>query len=732
MFAAALVAVLAVGVAKESLVAWGIVSVLVFGAGMGSGSWRRAWGWFLVAVAAGGLLAIKQSEERRQLRSILTVGPLRLEARIVSDPKGDADFWVAAARVLSGPHAGTTLSWRGSGEVPVKGSRVRASGRAAPLPEPRNPGEFDVANWLRQQGMIAVFQADMAHSRVWTDGWASWQAGLRRSFREAVTAGLEETSEAAAVLRAVVIGEMPADAETLVAAYRDSGTLHVFSVSGLHVAMVASMGWVVLRACGVSRRWAVVALLPLVFGYSWLTGNSAPALRSAWMTAVFLGAFALRRQGDLLNVLGTVLLVGALWDGRMIFQPGVQLSYGVVAAIAVGLRVSRSWLVSGEKPELYLPREMMGRWRLLMEKMRKKAAQYFAVSSAACVGSAPLTVWHFGMATPVSILAGIPILPMVYLMLVGGLASAVVYPWVPPLARGINRANGMLAGATTRLAEGFSAIPGGHFSTGNREPFLLVYDLRRGAGAACFSTGKEAVLIDVGDRSGFRSRVTSSLKTLGVAPRTVVLTHPDGRHLGGGEKVWERLPVRQALLPVEHSRSPAFRQWLEEAPKQGVKLEIARVGGKLPLDETTWLEILHAPDPGNTQARADARVAIFRLHWEGWKILFIGDAGTDTEMAMLNAGVECSADVIVCGRPHHDRNLSDAFLRAVSPRAIIASNADYPANERLPDGQIAYWERLGIEVFDQKRTGGVTLKLGKNGELILKGFVDGSEVRLGK
>ena len=113
------------------------------------------------------------------------------------------------------------------------------------------------------------------------------------------------------VIRAVVIGEQPPDADDLVAAFRNSGTLHAFSVSGLHVAMVGSIGWLLLRdspECrGGGRCWC---LLPLIFGYSWLTGNSPPAVRSAWMAAVFLGAFVFRRRPDLLNALGAVLLVG--------------------------------------------------------------------------------------------------------------------------------------------------------------------------------------------------------------------------------------------------------------------------------------------------------------------------------------------------------------------------------------------------------------------------------------
>ncbi|MFT3992126.1 MAG: ComEC/Rec2 family competence protein [Luteolibacter sp.] len=723
LFAAACVALIAVFAVQGF---WR--GLLILAVGIFSGNSKRSAVWLLVALLAGAGFWWRTSEAERQSREMVAAGPLKLQAEIVGDPKGEPEFWSASARVISGPFVDAKLSWRGRGDMPVKGSLVRAQGHAMPLPEPRNPGEFDKADWLRQQGVVAVFEASTA-TQVHTGKFAAWQADLRRKFRTAVTAGLEETSRASMVIRAVVIGEMPKDEEELVASYRDSGTLHVFSVSGLHVAMVASMGWFVLKWVGVPRRRAVLGLLPLVFGYSWLTGNSAPALRSAWMTAVFLGAFVFRRQGDLLNALGAVLLVGVLWDGRMIYQPGVQLSYGVVAVIAVGVGFTERWFERLKQPDLLVPQGLMTRGQAWRRNLRRKTARYFSVSIAAWAGSTPLTIWHFGVVTPVSILAGIPILPMVYLLLVLGLASEVVHPWVPAVARGINQVNGKLADATTWVARGFSSLPGGHFSVKSREPFLLVYDLPRGAGAACFSNENDAVLLDAADRAGFKYHVAPSLKMLGISPETLVFSHPDGAHLGGGEKIWETFPIRQVLLPVAESRSPAFKLWQEEAID--VKRQVAQTGGKLRFGENVWLEILHAP-PGDVRVQADQRVAIFRLHWKGWKILFTSDAGTDTEAAILQTGNDCSADVIVCGRPRHDSNLSDAFLTAVYPRAIIASNAVFPANETLLAEQVRYWKNQGIQVLDQQKTGGVTLTLGRDHELILRGFVDGSEVKVKK
>ena len=116
-------------------------------------------------------------------------------------------------------------------------------------------------------------------------------------------------------------------------------------------------------------------------------------------------------------------------------------------------------------------------------------------------------------------------------------------------------------------------------------------------------------------------------------------------------------------------------------------------------------------------------MAIFRLHWRGWKILLTSDAGMGTELRLLDAGTDVSADVIVAGRNRTDITLCDRFIDAVNPRAIVASHPPYPESERLPPTSVAYWRSRGIHVIDQAEAGGVTLGVDGNGALAIEGFL---------
>ncbi len=725
LFATSIVVTGGVAMADIHIAAAAVVITLAAAAACRWIHWKTGCIWWLCASLAVAVFLIRSHARDEAGRRLLATPHGPAQAVLLKDPQGNPRHWSAPARLIGGPVPGTRVWWEGSGPVPVAGSIVAAEGVFENLPSPRNPGEFDRGAWLRRQGTAAMFRTDWKPGAVTTGKWAARGAAIRHGFRHRVTDGLDPHSESAAVIRAVVIGEPPPDADSLIAAFRNSGTLHAFSVSGLHVAMVGSIGWLFLSWLGVPRRWAVIALLPLIFGYSWITGNSAPAVRSAWMAAVFLGAFVFRRKPDLLNALGAVLLAAMLWDGRLLFQAGVQLSYGVVAAIAIGTAwASRafSWMA---KPDPFLPESIMNRGQAFLLDLRRRIAQSLAVSLAAAIGSAPLTILHFGLVTPVSILAGLVLIPLVFVLLTAALVSVALSPVLPPAARAVNQANGWVANLSVRSAEFFAAIPGGHFQT-RREtrPMLIVYDLDYGAGAACFSGGKDgAVLIDCGDRQSFRQRVTPSLRSLGIEPDSAVLTHPDGNHLGGGSTVWQAFPIRQALLPVELARSPSHRQWLREAPAAGVRTLQAAETKTLAFPDDATLEVLHAPDPKAVNTLADDRVALYRLHWHGWRILFTSDAGMGTELRLLDKGLDLSADVIIAGRHRGDLTLCDRFLDAVHPMAILASNPPYPDSERIPPDAAAYWKSRGIQLVDQAVTGGVTLTIDDHGRLVITGYL---------
>lgn len=686
-----------------------------------------------LALAAGLLHAARtrpQVAARSQIEEA-TIRSAEATAKVATTPKISGGGWTALADL----ERGGRVWWWGRGLPPARGEVIRAQGDFLPFPQRRNPGTFDTAGWLHRQGAWGVLDERGERAALAPPGPVErWGDRLAESFRAAVTNGLEPTSREAAVIRAMVLGDSPVDDEPLVEAYRASGTLHVFSVSGMHVAMIGFIGWFALKWLGVPRRPAIVLIILGMFAYAWVTGMKPPAVRSVTMGAVILGAFFLRRRPDLLNTLGFALLLAVLVDGHLIFQPGVQLSFGVVAVMGIATTLAtRPFLwISWKEP--YLPRLLYSKWQEGWLKFREKLALALGGSTAASVGSIPLTLWHFGFLAPVSILASTLIGVFVLALMSLALLAVALSP-VRPAQEWVNRGNGVVAWTCTWIAKTFAAIPAGNHTFARGRPgenFLTVYDPGYGNGAAVLHEEGRTVLFDTASAGSFRYLVAASLKSMALEPRDLVLSHPDGGHIGGAIEAIDAYPVRQILAPVTKARSKQYRELMAQADQREIPVVLGNPAVRYEVSGGAWIEVLHQPDATDQNTMADERVMICRLHWRGWKILFVSDAGWRTERLMLESGRDLSADVIVAGRHRNDSSLGDSFLHAVKPRAIIAGHADFPHAERIPRGWAADCERKGIQLFNQGQTGAVSLIPQADGSLEIQGFMDGSSLRLSR
>lgn len=658
------------------------------------------------------------------------MGLSQVEGRLIEDGVGGEDRWSAIARLHGGGFDGKKVSWSGAGKPPPAGTELKAPGVFRGLEGARNPGGRDRAAMLRQKGVVAMFRADEMMTESWIGPYSVAAAEVKMGFHEAIVAGLDENGRAAKVIRAVVIGERSDDSLGLVRAFRESGTLHLFTVSGMHVMMLGSMVWFALKWMGLPRRFAIPLIILAMFGYVWLTGNGPAAMRAAWMGTVFLGAFAFRRRTDLLNALGAVLLVSLIWDPRMIRMPGVQLSYGVVAAIGLGTSAMRwcfGWLA---KEEEFLPDSEMGDVRRLWLSLRRKVAEALSVSAAASVGSAPLAAFHFGVVAPVSVVATVVLAPFVYALLGLALVSALLNPFWENGSRAINSINSHAATGCAEMSLFFAGLPGSSLPAAfPKADKLIIYDLEYGASAACFapSTGN-AVLIDTGGAFSLESEIGDSLMRLGIRPDSAIFTHSDAGHIVGPGLLLEMFGMRQVASGMIPNPGSTARTWEEDT--KGVRFLKPKKGDRLDLGNGAYAEILLSPHDDFVGSLADDRTLVFMMHWKDWKILWLGDAGRLSEQAMLESGVDLKADAIVAGLHESDISLTQNFVRVVEPKLIVIPRRAGIEMDGFRGRQRRLWEKEGVKTIDQAVAGGLTVSIDLWGNLEFEGFVDRSKLSL--
>ncbi len=596
------------------------------------------------------------------------------------------------------------------------------------LPEPpRNPGEMDVPDYQLRHG----FAAGMAVTRVqllkvshssWQFTLRSWAEQSRAWIVRSLSAGLEDQPEEKAVLLAMALGSSDAAGERLEAAFRQSGTLHIFAVSGLHVALLAGIFALGLRLLGAGVGRATWLLIAAVFFYAFITGWLPSAVRAAIMIAVHLLAVVWNRKSDLQNSLGLAALLIWLMDSQQLFHPGFQLSFLVLAAIAWFAPPLLSLTEPWTRADPFLPPSLIPR----LEKLRLMSCRFVAglccTSAAAWVGSLPLTLGHFRTMTPVGLLANTVLVPASAVSMGAsclGLLSAGL--GLEKVQIAMNRLNGHLAWGLIGGAEFFSKLPGANFTLDlrfRRDPplhELQVLSLNEGGAAAFLRTPSAQWLIDCGSRSEWGRVVEPFLRQEGVNRLTgLVLTHGDSQHVGAAIAALElgRPRLHSSVLEPwpRDSNRVTLRQLARQVPVDSARWHRHYAGNRLELGGKAWAEVLH-PTEFDAESRSDDRALVLLLHLPPIRVLMLSDAGQGILQKLQERYPDLSCEVIVRGQNLTNSQGIEALITATGAQAVISSHDERDVQERIPESLREFCQLKKIRLVDLRQEGRALLEI---------------------
>lgn len=604
------------------------------------------------------------------------------------------------------------------------GEVLEVEGRFFVPSRERNPGVFsELEAWQRSgiSGGFKVRRSQYVGLRNWEAPFR-WAEDLRDYLRTRVVNGVPESWAGREVILAMVLGEKPARSSEVSRAFRESGAMHVFAVSGLHVTLVGSLLWMVLINFPVPRR---IGLFVVIFGmivYAFTTGLKPPAVRATVMGACLLGAFFFRRRPSVFNALSLSVILVVLWRPAQVYEVGFQLSYGVLLMLCLG--ASLALRLTGRIAELdpFFPHRLLSVGQRRVLGFRKYLAGLGASSLAAWVGSMPMMLWYFGVVTPVAVLASVVLIPVTIMVLGLAFLGALLGLIWEPLEKGVNGINGGVATAGFYVADGCSKLPFGHWQTGQlSEADWVVFDTQNG-GAASFLDVKGGAMVDVGNANFYYDELRRILGRWTVNLEQVFLTHPDGDHVGALPLLLERGNLKRAVLPVERALSPSYREFLAKA--QGGEIELVRgeVGDRYELDDEVWVEILSMGSEEQNEM-ADHRMMVMKINWKGWRVLVTGDLGMLGELALLESGVDLRADVVLMGRHAWGVSGQHQFLKATGAKVVITSGSRVPAFEMPPQRWVAHVRSQGYHLFNQWESGAVLMDFEED-ELRVWSYVD--------
>lgn len=269
-----------------------------------------------------------------------------------------------------------------------------------------NPKEFDYRKYLQSKDIEQ--QCFLSANQIVKVGWQKGNPIVDRAlfFREQMMhkfAGNIKDSSSLQLAMALIFGyRSQIDIDTI-DVFRNTGTVHILSVSGLHVGLVFALLTLLLKwmnRFSYGRHIRSVVILLAVWFYVILTGMSPPILRAGIMITFFIVSIGANRTQVPLNTLFASALFILIFSPKSLFDVGFQLSYLAVLGILILYPLFKSF---------YRPKQRLA--RIIVD--------YIYISIAAQLFTLPVILYYFGQFPtyfiPANLFIAIPSTAIMYL-----------------------------------------------------------------------------------------------------------------------------------------------------------------------------------------------------------------------------------------------------------------------------------------------------------------------------
>ncbi len=660
-------------------------------------------------------------------------------------------------------------------DVPFEyGDRLQMQIRLRSPQQFGTPGAFPYADYREREGWSGVATLSrLDRVRKVGEGGNPLLRPLyrwRERIRQNILASMDQ--EPAALLLALIIGETGYLTEPIREVFSASGTTHILSISGSHLALVSVLifgltRWILLHLPApvllrlslrkIPSQWAALMTAGPVLFYAFLAGGEVATLRSLAMIWVYLFSIWINRSGDLKTSLSLAALLIVAVHPQAIFDLSFQLSFLSVLMITLTF----SWWQANFPEEV--PKKERSRYHTyLIEPGRLM----FLSTLGATLGTAPLTLFYFHQFSWIGLFANLLLIPLAgWLIVPFGLLSSLFSLTAEgfPLA-GMHEWIGSIY---YRLTAFFARFPGADLHAAAPPLWIvllfygaMIWMLARkvswkwltptiaaffifflGVGSFRFSPGRlritlidvaqgdatliefprgKTMLIDGGAGGDF------NVGRIAVAPylwerriRTIdylIGTHPQMDHIGGFPYIIRKFNIGEAWTNGKRRDLPFYRAFSERLEEKGLQPK-TMTAAEPPMEIDGCRIFFLNPAVEDSFGEGDLnnhsivlRLACPHLGGGGFSLLLTGDIERGGEQRLLKSGIDLKSTVLKV--PHHGSisSLDPFFLSAVSPKAALFSvGRRNPYRHPHPDVLAAY-DALSSKIYRTDRDGAIVIE----------------------
>lgn len=642
-----------------------------------------------------------------------------------------------------------------------------------------NPEVTGVETSYRRRGIHSVLRIyDASQIEQFQPApWWSLRAMLSRfRHRQAVSLSESVPADTLPFLLAVWLG----DRGDLTQEARDnfirSGTAHILSVSGLHMAIVFAMVSTVLRGLVRRRRLRTVLTMAFVWAFAIIAGARIGSVRAAIMLCLYLGADLFDREPDAPTALSIAAILFLTLNPATLFDAGFLLSFLSVASlmlfaeplqrelIVLASRIRRmpmfvvnTLLARGVRPQASVDRpQLVGDSRFAGGLPTALAVQilpfpvaihlfhvYPILSPVANLLVVPLlavtitltavTVVCGLILPPVAPLFGYALDPVVYVMetvthavprtpgsfveLTSPTIPAAAFYWLAA-ALAVFGLRGWFKTRAWLVAAPACVVAAATWSPLVHNDSVVFLDVGHGDSTFIRSNKGATILIDGGVMSGDYDVGASVVLPFLLANHVnrldlVVATHADADHMGGLITVINRVPVGRVVLGPLRSDRPIEAALLAACEAREVPVTRVSRGDRIRVKDLEF-EMLHPAREWAERQDENDRSLVLRTVIRDVSFLFTGDIERAAEEELVSKDLP-ESDVLKV--PHHGSGTSSVrpFVQRTAPSVAVISTGRRPGGAVISrEIELRYGEE-GARVMRTDSAGAVSIEFRAGG-----------------
>ena len=599
--------------------------------------------------------------------------------------------------------------------------QVTVWGKIKPIRGMKNPGVYDAEKAASINNIIGRMsvKSNNIHYLKTAKPWLSYFADINTTVRKIIASRMP--SKDSAVLIGMTIGGYEGIEEATVSDFATTGIVHILSVSGSHVALLAGFILTVMKFIPCRKSYTLMLAALTILLYGTLCGFSPPVLRSVLMGLAMLSGMYLERETNRGAIFALVIILMLCYQPRWLLDIGFVLSFASTAGLVFLLKPIHNVLT-----------KIFPNW----------LAEGVGVTLTAQLAAGPFIIYYFHQLSLSSIVANLVIVPILEFLVLVTLMALLVYAALPALGNILLMLASCILAPTMLLNRYLAALPysvvtiphssvfsgilyylgllnlfaftpWSYLSKNNRrlltgilllvsiltcivikcmpQPLTVYFiDVGQGDAALVITPERKTILIDSG---GLRNNFNVGERILlpffhylGVEKLDLLLlSHGHHDHAGGAAAIAKKMPIDRVVLAHEEPSEDVWKLVNQLHDKSNIYYAAPGQSYRVGACE---INIIAAPTTtvADTNKGGNESSIICKVRSDQYGLIFTGDATAEEETTAALQNIQAA----VLKVSHHGSKTSseEVFLQAIQPQLAVISvgygnSFGHPAEETL-------------------------------------------------